>query len=270
VGGRRTGLSVGGGKLSSVDLNDGALALGSDLWWNAAESGAGFTITQHSSNRVFVVWYTYDATGAPVWRVIPAGTWNDRTFGGDMFETTGPTYFGAAFDPTSVASRKVGTASLRFDDENNASFTYTPSGSAPVEKSITRQVFAPPTPPTQDSVADLYWNPTESGWGIAINHQSTRIFATWYVYGDDGKPLWVVMPDAVLVKEFAGAIVWPAASGDIYTTRGPAEGTPFDPAKVVSTKVGTAKLLWYSQNSAYLEYTAFGRTETRTVRRQPF
>jgi hypothetical protein len=72
------------------------------------------------------------------------------------------------------------------------------------------------------------------------------------------------------VVEFAGAIVRPAASGDLYTTRGPAEGTPFDPAKVVSTRVGTAKLLWYSQNSAYLEYTAFGRTEIRAVRRQPF
>jgi hypothetical protein len=78
------------------------------------------------------------------------------------------------------------------------------------------------------------------------------------------------MPDAFVVPQFAGAIVFPGASGDIYTTRGPAEGTPFDPAKVVATRVGTAKLSWFSQNSVYLEYTAFGKTETRTVRRQPF
>ena len=78
------------------------------------------------------------------------------------------------------------------------------------------------------------------------------------------------MPDAVVFDQAAGAILFPAAAGDIYTTRGPSEGTPFDPAKVVATRVGTAKLAWFSQNSAYLEYTAFGRTETRIVRRQPF
>jgi photosystem II stability/assembly factor-like uncharacterized protein len=270
VQGRRIALNVAGGKVSSVDLTHGALALGSDLWWNPAESGAGLTITQHASNNPFVVWYTYDATGAPVWRVVPGGTWDDRAFSGDLYETTGPAYFGVPFDPARVASRKVGTATLRFDDESNATFTYEPASGARVEKRITRQAFAPPTPPTQDSVADLYWNPAESGWGIAINHQSSRIFATWYAYGDDGKPVWIVMPDAELRAEFAGAILSPAASGDIYTTRGPPEGTPFDPARVVSTKVGTARLFWYSQNSAYLEYTAFGRAETRTIRRQAF
>ena len=268
--GRREVVSVGAAKLDMIDITHGAVALGSDLWWNPAESGAGLTITQHVSNNPFIVWYTYNATGAPVWRVVPGGTWNDRAFTGDMYETTGPAYFAGAFDPARVASRKVGTATLRFDDENNAAFVYAMPGIAAGEKRIARQQFAPPTSPSAESIADLYWNPAESGWGIAINHQSSRIFATWFAYGDDGKPLWIVMPDAVVFEQFAGIILFPAASGDIYTTRGPAEGIPFDPSKVVATKVGTAKLSWFSQNSAYLEYTAFGRTETRVVRRQPF
>lgn len=266
---RRTALAPGL-KLNRIDLTNGALALGSDLWWNPAESGIGLSITQHPSTNPFVVWYGYDVTGAATWRVIPGGQWNDRTFTGTLYETSGPPYFQGPFDPSKVSSRAVGTATLRFDDENNASFSYALAGRPAIEKRITRQLFAPPTSPTEESVADLYWNPNEPGWGIAINHQSSRIFATWYAYGDDGKPLWIVMPDAPVVQEFAGAILFPTASGDIYATRGPAEGAAFDPAKVASTKVGRAKLSWYSQNSAYLEYTAFGRTEVRAVRRQPF
>ena len=268
--GRRSALATGSAKLSRIDLTNGALALGSDLWWNPAESGAGLTFTQHASNNPFTVWYTYDASGAPVWRVIPGGTWNDRTLTGDMYETTGPPYFAGAFDPARVTSRKVGTATLRFDDENNATFAFTLTAGVSGEKRITRQQFAPPTPTTMESVADLWWNASESGWGMAVNHQSSRVFVTWYVYGDDGKPLWVVMPDALVASEFVGATIRPSATGDLYTTRGPAEGTAFDPSKVVSTKVGTAKLLWRSQNTIDLEYTAFGRTERRSLTRQPF
>lgn len=266
----REAVSVASASLGRLDLARGGLALGSDLWWNPQESGAGFTITQHVSNNPFVAWYTYDASGAPVWRVVPGGAWNDRTFTGDLYETTGPPYFAGAFDPARVASRKVGAATLRFDDENHATFAYAMPGIGAGEKRIERQRFAPPTPASMDSVADLYWSPAEPGWGIVVNHQSSRIFATWFAYGDDGKPLWIVMPDAPVFPQFAGAIPFPATTGDIYTARGPAEGTPFDPAKVVATRVGTATLSWFSQNSAYLEYTAFGKTETRVVRRQPF
>ena len=266
--GRRALVRAGESKIERLDLNDGALALGSDLWWNPAESGAGLTITQHASNRPFVVWYTYDTTGAPVWRVIPGGTWSDRTLSGQMYETTGPVYFGAAFDPDAVSARAVGMATLRFDDENNAVFAHSVNGVVG-EKRITRQLFAAPATSPVESYADLWWNAEESGWGMAVNQQHNRIFATWYVYGDDGKPLWVVMPDAVIGQEFVGIVVQPVAAGDIYTARGPAAGAPFHPAQVVPTKIGSAKL-HLRGNRIELEYTAFGRTGVRTITRQPF
>jgi photosystem II stability/assembly factor-like uncharacterized protein len=257
------------GLLWSLRLDHGALALGSDLWWDPAQPGKGLTITQHASTNPFVVWYDYDSTGSAVWRVIPGGTWNNRTFTGTMYETTGPPYFSAAFDPSRVSMRGVGTATLRFEDEDNAVFAHS-IGGASGETPITRQLFAAPVPSTTESYADLWWNASESGWGIAINHQHNRIFATWYVYGDDGKPLWVAMPDAVIGQEFVGAIVRPVATGDIYTTRGPAAGTPFDPVQVVPTRIGTATLHFSSAGQATLEYTAFGRTESRSITRQPF
>jgi hypothetical protein len=268
-GTRRIAISLASAKLNQLDITHGALALGSDLWWNPAESGMGFTITQHASNRPFVVWYAYDSGGAPVWRVMPGGTWNDRTLTGPMYETTGPAFFREAFDPADVTIREVGTATLRFTDDNNAVFTLA-SGGAAVEKRITRQIFAPPTQFTVDTFADLWWSPQESGWGMAINHQSNRIFATWYVYGDDGKPLWIVMPDAVMSQEFVGPIVRSVVTGELYATRGPAAGAPYDPAQVVSTRVGSATIHFRDAGAAELEFTAFGRSERKAITRQAF
>ena len=41
----------------------------------------------------------------------------------------------------------------------------------------------------------LWWNApagSESGWGINLNHQGNTLFATWFTFGLDGKPLWLV------------------------------------------------------------------------------
>lgn len=265
---RRFGLNAEFLSLTELDLNDGALALRSDLWWNPEESGTGVTITHRGSNQTFVVWYAYDANGAPVWRVVPGGRWNDRIFTGDMYETTGPAYFGATFDPVRVVGSRVGTAQIRFDNESSAVFSYQLASGAFANQRIVRQLFGPPVPikAVNEDFADLWWNAAESGWGIAINHQHDNIFATWFVYDAEGRPLWVVMPDAKITL----AADVPRASGDIYTTRGPSSMAPFDPSQVVATKVGTASITFRPAGDAVLESTAFGRTETRTITRQPF
>jgi hypothetical protein len=42
----------------------------------------------------------------------------------------------------------------------------------------------------------IWWNSpagSESGWGIDFNHQDDTIFATWFTFDLDGKPLWLVV-----------------------------------------------------------------------------
>jgi hypothetical protein len=41
---------------------------------------------------------------------------------------------------------------------------------------------------TANEVADLWWNASESGWGIQLSQQHETVFATMYVYGPDGSP----------------------------------------------------------------------------------
>jgi len=82
----------------------------------------------------------------------------------------------------------------------------------------------------------IWWNPDESGWGLnLIQHGSGVIFATWFVYGADGKPVWYVVPDGTWssVRDYIGPV---------YRTTGPVPGSSFDPSKVSVTRVGTAHL----------------------------
>ena len=49
---------------------------------------------------------------------------------------------------------------------------------------------------------DMWWNPSESGWGISFaQHSSSQVFAVWYTYdprertpSGRAKPLWFVVP----------------------------------------------------------------------------
>src|SRR5262245_10773975 len=87
-----------------------------------------------------------------------------------------------------------------------------------------------------ENYSDLWWNPDESGWGLALADHETQLFGVWYTYGADGSPIWYVIPGGTLSadkRKFAG---------DIYQTTGPAWFSQFDPAKVTTTRVGTASI----------------------------
>jgi hypothetical protein len=109
--------------------------------------------------------------------------------------------------------------------------------------------------------SDLWWIPTESGWGIQFVQEETTIFATMFVYGPDGKPTWYV---ATLT--YQGSLVW---AGTLYATTGPWFGTvPFDPNAVMATAVGTMTLSAPFVNQAALIYTVNGIQVIKQIQRQ--
>jgi len=119
----------------------------------------------------------------------------------------------------------------------------------------------------------LWWNSppaSESGWGINFAHQGDTIFATWFTYGFDGKPLWL----AVVANRTAPGVY----AGDLFTTTGPAfDAVPFEPSKVVETTVGKATLTFADSRNATFAYTvnlpaaAPGAVvQTKNITRQEF
>jgi hypothetical protein len=113
---------------------------------------------------------------------------------------------------------------------------------------------------------DLWWNPSESGWGLNIvQHGSGIIFATWFNYGPDGKPIWYVIPEGQWVRNTE-------YRGPIYRTTGPEVGDAFNPAVVTRTLVGNAVLSFTPFDSTRLTaiLTVDGKTLVKLLQRQAF
>jgi hypothetical protein len=212
----------------------------SDIWWNPLESGWGVTIADHETN-IFGVLYAYRADGRPVWFTIPGGTFSQgrRIFQGDVYATTGPAYTSAAFDPSLVTATKVGNAAFDFTPPGLAPgivlFTYTINGVSKT-KQLQRQAFGNGAASWGTDRTDLWFNPAESGWGLALAQHGNNIFGVWYAYDTDGQPLWFVLPGGT----FSGSSSF---SGNLYRTTGPYFGNAsFDPSAVRVTLAGTVTL----------------------------
>jgi photosystem II stability/assembly factor-like uncharacterized protein len=244
----------------SLDLsNPHPIALGTDLWWNPAQPGWGLSIVQHDNLQVFAVWFTYDERGRPTWRFVPGGTWADSTtFTGALYVATVPArdFFASTFTAPTVT--QVGTATLRFDsaDSGEAMFTV---GATQLRQPITRMEFGP-VGKTATGLADLWFNPSQSGWGLAMHQQYSTLFATWFLYNDDGSPTWLLMPDATAQDGYM--------SGDVYRATGSA-GALFVARGVAVSKVGTASVTWQT-DSQVLRATIDGRSWASPVSRLPF
>ncbi len=266
----QTAISVPGGVQCTASLasapaanSPGPLA---GLWWDASESGWGVYFTQRR-NIVFAAWYTYDASGNPKWYVASNCTMPDGTTGatgtcsGTLYQVNGPVFFGVPFNPSLDNVTAVGNLQVSFANANNASMTSTVAGQTR-SVAITRQpITSGQTPPAVD-YTDLWYNASESGWGIAMAHQFGVIFLAWYVYDASGNPVWYVASNCTM----AGS----SCSGTLYRTTGPAFGPTFDPTRVQAFAVGSAIVSFVDANNAVLSYTVDGVSGTKTITRQAF
>ena len=247
------------------------------LWWNApagSESGWGMNVA-HQEDVVFATWFTYDATGKAWWLSMTAPlAGGGNTFTGTLYATHGPPFNAVPFNPAQVVPTAVGTGTLTFADADNGTFAYTVNGTSRI-KQITRQVFGPlpscrfgmqANLAAATNYQDLWWNAppgSESGWGLNVTHQGNTLFVTWFTYDLDGTPLWL---SATAQKTGAASY-----SGTLYRTTGPAfSATPWNPAGVTITAVGTATLTFADGNRATFAYSVNGINQTKQITRQIF
>ncbi len=208
----------------------------SDIWWNPRESGWGLTIADHETT-LWAIWFTYRQNGAPTWMYVPGGTFSNdkRNFTGDIYQTTGPSYR-TAYGSRPITNVKVGTARFDFAPAGFAPgiamFNYT-VGDVTGGRQIERFGFGNAAPNWGNDFTEVWWDPAESGWGITLAQHGSTIFGVWYTYGDDGLPLFVVLPSGTLTAT-------DTIRGDLITTTGPWFGNAtFDSAQVTQVAFGT-------------------------------
>lgn len=247
------------------------------LWWRApagSESGWGVNIT-HQGEVLFATWFTYDTNGEGLWLVMSEGRRvGTDSYVGTLYRTTGPAFSSAPFNPAQVAVTPVGSATFSFSDAGNGTFLYTVDGRTQA-KPIVRQVYASPVPTcapdttgaSSTNFQDLWWRSpagSESGWGVNIAHQGEILFATWFTYAADGRGMWLVMSEGrrTTGNTFAGAL---------YRTRGPAfDASPWNPAQVTVTQVGTATFTFTDASNGTFAYTVEGISQAKPITRQVY
>ena len=97
--------------------------------------------------------------------------------------------------------------------------------------------------------SDLWWTPSESGWGANITQQADLMFVTFFVYGVNGQPTWL---SALLVAQGQQPDGSTLFTGNLYQSTGPYYGASFGVQPVVTTYVGSASFRAFSTNDATL------------------
>lgn len=86
----------------------------SDVWMNPGELGWVLNIRQGSDQNLFVVWNTYDDTGAPQWFVALGGKWSSVTrYSATLYRGSGTPYR-QVWKSAQFAMQAVGTLNLDF------------------------------------------------------------------------------------------------------------------------------------------------------------
>ena len=110
--------------------------------------------------------------------------------------------------------------------------------------------------------SDLWWVPTESGWGMQLVQRGSVIFATMFVYDQGTNPIWYT---ATLFPT-GQAYAW---TGDLQLTHGGWFGaTNFNQTPLTYRRVGT--MTWNAQTveTGVLNYSVDGVPVTKNIQRQ--
>jgi hypothetical protein len=110
--------------------------------------------------------------------------------------------------------------------------------------------------------SDLWWNPSESGWGIQFVEEGRVIFATLFVYDANKNPTWYV---ATVGYVSGPPNTW---TGTLYATAGPSFGGSFNPNAVTLQAVGSMTFVVTDVDNGTLLYSVNGLVVTKSITRQ--
>ncbi|APV50886.1 hypothetical protein BWI17_15030 [Betaproteobacteria bacterium GR16-43] len=238
-----------------------------DLWWNPSESGWGMNLN-HQSDIIFATLFTYAADRGNLWLVgTNLAKQPNGSYAGALYRLTGSAFNAQPF--TVAPPTQVGDMTLTFSGNDSAVLQYTFAGVS-VTKSIIRQRYGPAPTCTFTSVSrtgannyqDLWWNPSESGWGINLTQQGQGIFATLFTYDLAGRDMW-------LVADAMTPTTGNSYTGTLYRGSGP----PFNqqPWSAISlTPVGAMTVSFTNGQTGTLTYTVDGVRVVKQIQRQVF
>jgi hypothetical protein len=120
---------------------------------------------------------------------------------------------------------------------------------------------------TSSDYTGLWWNSSESGWGMNVIQQEQILFITLFIYGTGNAPTWYVASNVAFTS--ANAAGDRTYTGQLFATTGTPFGTvPFVPSSVTVTQPGNITFVGRADGTATLQYNVGATTVNKTLVRQ--
>jgi hypothetical protein len=203
-------------------------------WWNAAESGRGYTI-EATGNKLFIAAYLYDVTGRSTWYISAGPTSLDGSLytGNLELYSGGQTLTGAYKAPT-LPPTIAGTISLAFSDAYHGTLVW-PGGTVAINRYEYGTGGVNAVPQANQPENGWWWNAAESGRGYFIEWQAGTAVMAGYLYEADGHSVWYYAA-AQTPNAQALSTTW-TQYADGQTMTG-----PYKPATQVNPNVGAVTI----------------------------
>jgi hypothetical protein len=115
---------------------------------------------------------------------------------------------------------------------------------------------------------DMWFLPSESGWGLNVIEQGDTLFATLFVYDPQRRPRWYVASQLTQQGDVSDGTA--SYEGALYEETGPYFAGAFDPVTVAARQVGTMSFRVHDDGTAELGYTVDGVLVSTHVQRFAF
>lgn len=113
------------------------------------------------------------------------------------------------------------------------------------------------------NMSGLWWNASESGWGITVTQQGNIAFVTMFTYDSQGAAVWYVASNCAISTDNCHGVLYRVSGGRAPTA-------PWAGAVVSPTAVGNFTLRMTDVNNATITYIVEGISSSKTVTRQVF
>ena len=125
-----------------------------------------------------------------------------------------------------------------------------------------------PAANTPGAMSGLWWNSSESGWGIHFTQRGSNVFAAWYTYDTSGSPKWYVSTCAMNGGATGTTGI---CNGALYEVNGPTFFTPpFNTSLVHAANAGNLQVTFQDAGNASMTYSGVaGQARTVALTRQP-
>ncbi len=148
-------------------------------WWNPARAGSGFDFFS-VDDRAMVIWYTYEASGRPVWYTAQGSV---PTMGQEQW----PLLWHRWTDGRKQPGAEVGWLRITIQSFESATVTWNIGGS---EGSWPINRFAVAEGTNEVDRTGSWFDPSNSGWGMNVTEQGDVFGGVLFTYDPAGEPLW--------------------------------------------------------------------------------